>query len=91
MNVKPVSNVADAVVIGGCTLFSLADIENTLSIVILVINIVYILVKGGFSIYQKMKDKKYSEVVNQLKETEEELKIFRDTIKGGDVDERKQD
>lgn len=91
MNTKPVSNIADAVVIGGSTLFGLTDIENTLSIVILVVNIVYILVKGGFSIYQKLKDKKYLEVVNQLKETKEELEMFKDTIKGGDENERKQD
>lgn len=82
MTSKTVGNIADGVILTTSTLFSLTDIESMLSLVILCVNVIYVIAKCCFSIYQKIKDKKYDEVLKELEEAKEELNQLKK--EGGD-------
>lgn len=62
-----------------------SDLENILNLVLLIISIAAILFRGGYAIYQKIKDKKYSEIAKELEDTHkalEDLKAKEDTKNG---------
>lgn len=84
MNAKSIGNVADVIVLTTSTLFSLTDIENVLSIAILIVNVIYVVVKSALSIIQKIKDKKYQDVVEEINNLKKELVEQKNYINGGD-------
>lgn len=53
--------------------FALANIQEILSIIILVISILNILVNMTIKIYNKIKEKKYDEIPNDINEASEQL------------------
>ena len=84
MNAKSIGNVADGIVLTTSTLFSLTDIENALSIAILIVNVIYVVVKSVLSIIQKIKDKKYQDAVEEINNLKKELVEQKNYISGGD-------
>lgn len=84
MNAKSIGNVADGIVLTTSTLFSLTDIENALSIAILIVNVIYVVVKSVLSIVQKIKDKKYQDAVEEINNLKKELVEQKNYISGGD-------
>lgn len=84
MNAKSIGNVADGIVLTTSTLFSLTDIENVLSIAILIVNVIYVVVKSVLSIVQKIKDKRYQDAVEEINNLKKELVEQKNYINGGD-------
>ena len=84
MNAKSIGNVADGIVLTTSTLFSLTDIENVLSIAILIVNVIYVVVKSVLSIIQKIKDKRYQDAVEEINNLKKELVEQKNYISGGD-------
>lgn len=65
---KNTFNVIEDVLIGMGITVSLIDIQQILSIILLVLNVSMILVKVGFKIYQHAKEKKYDEIDDDIQE-----------------------
>lgn len=59
---------------------SIDQIESILGIVILVIQIIWILWKLGVSIYKKVKEKRYSEIGEDIKQAQDELSNLKDQV-----------
>ena len=66
-------NIFEDVLIGLGLTVSIADIQNFLSVILLIFNIVWIIVKFGVKIYNRIKNKDYDGIENDVKETKEEL------------------
>lgn len=67
--------IEDGLIAVGVTV-SIADIQNLLSVILLIFNIVWILVKFGIRAYNHIKNKEYSEIENDVKETKDELETL---------------
>lgn len=65
---KNTFNVIEDVLIGMGITVSLIDIQQILSIVLIVLNVCMILVKVGLKIYEHVKTKKYDQIDDDLKE-----------------------
>lgn len=65
---KNTFNVIEDVLIGMGITVSLIDIQQILSIVLIVLNVCMILVKVGLKIYDHVKTKKYDQIDDDLKE-----------------------
>ena len=76
-----ITEILDYVLIGTGLTISLSDIHQILSIVILVFNVLWILTKCGIKIYQKVKEKRYSEIAEDIKTTADELQELDSSIK----------
>ena len=66
-------NVLEDVLIAGGVAISLPMIESILGIIILSVQVCLILWKAGKKIYQAIKNKKYDEIDDTLKETQDQL------------------
>ena len=77
---KNVTNVIDYVLIGSGVCISLIDIQQWLSIIILVLDVIWILGKLGFKIYTAIKEKKYGDAVQSVKDASDELKEIEQRI-----------
>ena len=87
---KNTFNVIEDVLIGMGITVSLIDIQQILSIVLIVLNVCMILVKVGLKIYEHVKTKKYDQIDDDLKEGIEGIeKIQEQTNHNGDSKERK--
>lgn len=53
--------------------WSLVDIQNIISIILLTISLLNILWKFGYKIYTKIKEKKFDEIENDIEEAKEEI------------------
>lgn len=76
-----ITEIVDYVLIGTGVTISLSDIHQILSIIILVFNVVWILTKCGIKIYQKVKEKRYTEIAEDIKNTAVELQDLDNSIK----------
>ena len=65
---KNTFNVIEDVLIGMGITVSLIDIQQILSIVLIVLNVCMILVKVGLKIYEHVKTRKYDQIDDDLKE-----------------------
>ena len=74
------SIIEDVMIATGITV-SLVDIQQILSIILLVFNVVWILIKCGIKVYEKFKKKDYKGIANDIKETTDELQTLSDSIK----------
>ena len=63
--------------------YGLANIQTILGIVLLVLSIISILFKMGFSIYTHIKNKQYQEIQKDLDQAKEEIEKLKD----GDLNE----
>ena len=74
---KHINVLEDVLIIGGVTI-SVTMIQSILGIIILSCQIVLILFKAGKKIYDLVKAKKYDEIENTLKETQDQLEDLKD-------------
>lgn len=87
---KNTFNVIEDVLIGMGITVSLIDIQQILSIVLIVLNVCMILVKVGLKIYDHVKTKKYDQIDDDLKEGIEGIeKIQEQTNHNDDSKESK--
>lgn len=70
-------NVLEDVLIAGGVAISLPMIESILGIIILSVQVCLILWKAGKKIYQAIKNKKYDEIDDTLKETQDQLEDLK--------------
>ena len=75
-------NVLEDVLIAGGVAISLPMIESILGIIILSVQVFLILWKAGKKIYQAIKNKKYDEIDDTLKETQDQLEDLKDKEDG---------
>ena len=75
-------NVLEDVLIAGGIAISLPQIESILGIIILSVQVVLILIKAGTKIYNLIKAKKYDEIDDTLKETQDQLEDLKDKEDG---------
>lgn len=50
-----------------------SDIESVLNVILLIVSIAAILFRAGYAIYQKVKEKKYSEIADELESAKKQL------------------
>lgn len=87
---KNTFNVIEDVLIGMGITVSLIDIQQILSIVLIVLNVCMILVKVGLKIHEHVKTKKYDQIDDDLKEGIEGIeKIQEQTNHNDDSKESK--
>lgn len=67
-------------------LFGVQNIQETLGIIILVLNIVSILFKFGLSIYNKIKNKQIDKIGDDINGAIEELEKIKEGINNGEDD-----
>lgn len=82
---KTTNNIIDGalmVLSGG---ISIQMIETILGIIILVLDICWIIGKGAYIIYNKVKEKKYAEAIQAVKDTAEELEEYKDGVSDDNV------
>lgn len=72
------SNYVDAFLITLGTGFGIAEIETILGIVLLVFDIIWILSKCIVKVYSAIKEKKYHDIPDTIKETRDELENLKD-------------
>lgn len=65
----------------------LANIQEVLGIVLLCLQVVILIYKVGYSVYKKIKTKKYDEVDEELEEGAQALQNLIDSTKEDDKDE----
>ena len=75
-------NVLEDVLIAGGVAISLPMIESILGIIILSVQVCLILWKAGKKIYEAIKNKKYDEIDDTLKETQDQLEDLKDKEDG---------
>lgn len=82
-NVTKTLNVIEDVLIGFGIALSLDQIETLLGIIILATQVVLIIVKGVITIVNKIKEKKYTEVVEEIEKTKTEIEhVTTNSING---------
>ena len=74
-------NIIEDVLIATGLTISLVDIQQILSIILLVFNVVWILVKCGVRIYEHIKNKNVHAVVDELEQTKNELEELSKDVK----------
>ena len=77
-HVNKIQSIIEDVLIGGGIAVSLVDIQQVLSIILLVFNVIWLLVKCGIKVYEHIKSKQYKEVADDIKETIDGLEQFTD-------------
>lgn len=81
---KNTFNVIEDVLIGMGITVSLIDIQQILSIVLIVLNVCMILVKVGLKIYEHAKQKKYDQIDDDLKEGIEGIEKIQEQTQHND-------
>lgn len=74
---KPQTIIEDVLITCGITV-SLIDIQQILSIILLVFNVCWVLWKFGYRVYTHFKNKQYAEIGNDIKETKDEIETLVD-------------
>lgn len=85
---KNTFNVIEDVLIGMGITVSLIDIQQILSIVLIVLNVCMILVKVGLKIYEHVKTKKYDQIDDDLKEGIEGIEQIQQKTEKHDDDSK---
>lgn len=78
-----VINVLEDVFIALGIAISVDQIKTILGIVLLCVQIVWIFVKCGISIYKKIKEKRYSEIESDINELTDEINKVTNNIENG--------
>ena len=76
-----IQSIIEDVIIATGIAISLVDIQQILSIILLVFNVGWILFKCGVKIYEKVKSKNYKGIADDIKDTTDELQTLSDSIK----------
>ena len=72
---KPQSLIEDVLIACGISV-SLMDIQQILSIILLVFNVLWILWKFGVRVYNHIKNKHYQEIGNDIEDAKNELETL---------------
>ena len=72
---KPQSLIEDVLIACGISV-SLMDIQQVLSIILLVFNVLWILWKFGVRVYNHIKNKQYQEIGNDIEDAKNELETL---------------
>ena len=72
---KPQSLIEDVLIACGISV-SLMDIQQILSIILLVFNVLWILWKFGVRVYNHIKNKQYQEIGNDIEDAKNELETL---------------
>ena len=72
---KPQSLIEDVLIACGISV-SLMDIQQILSIILLVFNVLWILWKFGVRVYNHVKNKQYQEIGNDIEDAKNELETL---------------
>lgn len=86
---KQVANIIESVLMTCGIVVSLADIQQILSIIILVLDVCWILFRCGYGIYQKIKTNRIEEIGDDIKTAHDELTSIKDSIPSGEEDGKK--
>ena len=70
-------NIFEDVLIGLGLTVSISDLQNFLSVILLIFNIMWILIKFGVRVYNHIKNKDYAYIEKDVKETKEELEKLK--------------
>ena len=76
------SLIEDVLITAGITV-SLIDIQQILSILLLVFNVIWILVKAGVRIYEHIKEKNIKAIENDVKDAKDEIEELKDKCDSG--------
>ena len=85
LTVKVQTVIEDVLIATGVTI-SLLDIQQILSIILLMFNVCWILVKFGLKIYEHIKNKNVKAIADDIKETTDELEDLNGKIKDSNKD-----
>lgn len=77
---KPQNIIEDVLIASGLTI-SLMDIQQILSIILLVFNVIWILIKCGVKVYEHIKEKNIHAVVDDIEQTKDELEKLSNDVK----------
>ena len=80
MTTKSVTNILEDVLIGLGVSISLIDLRNILSIILLVIDVIWLIVKCGYSIYKNIKNRNYDGVKEDVNELKDGIEKIKDSI-----------
>ncbi len=73
-----IQNIIEDVLIGCGITISLVDIQQVLSIILLVFNVAWLLIKGGLKVYEHLKSKQYGKIAEDIKETADNIEQLTD-------------
>lgn len=82
-----VKTIIEDVLIGCGITISLIDIQQILSIVLLCFNVLWLLWKFGYRVYQHFKNKQYEKIESDIKETIDGLEQLTDKTKDSDKEQ----
>ena len=82
-----IQSIIEDVLIGSGIAISLVDIQQLLSIILLIFNVLWLLTKFGIKVYEHIKNKQYKEIAEDIKETKDELEDLSHKV---DSDKSKQ-
>ena len=72
---KPQTIIENVLIACGISV-SLIDVQQVLSIILLIFNVCWILWKFGYRAYTHFKNKQYKEIGNDIKETKDEIETL---------------
>ena len=81
MNVKDV--IEDVMIATGVSV-SLVDIQQILSVVLLIFNVIWICIKSGVKIYHHIKDKRYDQIDDTVKDAIDNIEKITNQDKKND-------
>lgn len=81
MNVKDV--IEDVMIATGVSV-SLVDIQQILSVVLLIFNVIWICIKAGVKIYHHIKDKRYDQIDDTVKDAIDNIEKITNQDKKND-------
>lgn len=81
---KQVSNIIESVLLTLGITISLADIQQILSIIILVLDVCWILFRLGMKIYEKIKTNRIDEIGDDIKDAKDGINDIKESIPKGD-------
>lgn len=83
---KIINTIENATIVCGLSV-GFAEIESILGIIILVVQLVLILWKMGYSVYQKIKNKEYDQVDDEIEKGIEDILALTDSKGDKDANE----
>ena len=83
-----VQSIIEDVIIGCGITVSLLDIQQTLSIILLVFNVLWILWKFGYKIYTHFRNKEFDKIESDIKDAKDEIEDLVNKTNNEDSDKK---
>ena len=78
--------IEDVLIVSGITI-SLIDIQQVLSIILLVFDVCWILWKFGYKLYKHIKNKQFDQIESDIKDGKDEIEHLIDKTNGSKPDD----